>query len=49
VAPGDNVSDENFKVTLEELRSDFVVLSSRAVDLQQTIEASVDSLLAGLD
>jgi type I restriction enzyme M protein len=49
VAPGENVDDESFKVRIEELNSEFASLSNRALDLQQTIRRSMDSLIAGLD
>ena len=45
VAPGEDVSDENFKEQLEELNEELEVLNAQARELEQTIAANVAGIL----
>jgi type I restriction enzyme M protein len=46
VAPGDDVSDEDFKEQLETLNEELETLNNQARDLEQTIASNVAELLA---
>ena len=45
VAPGDGLSDEDFAEKFEILNEEFVVLSKRAAELYETIEANAAAIL----
>ena len=47
VAPGEEVSDEDFKTELEELNEELAGLNARAQELEQTIAANMVAILAG--
>ena len=47
VAPGEEVSDEDFKEQLEELNEELEVLNAQARELEQTIAANVAGILEG--
>ena len=45
VAPGEAVSDEDFKTQLETLNEEFEVLNAQASELEQTIARNVADVL----
>jgi len=45
VAPGEEVSDEDFKAQLEELNEELETLNAQARDLEQTIATNVAEIL----
>jgi type I restriction enzyme M protein len=45
VAPGEDVSDEDFKEQFETLNEELVVLNAQARELEQTIAANVAEIL----
>lgn len=47
VAPGEDVSDENFKEQLESLNEELELLNAQARELEQTIAANVAGILEG--
>jgi len=47
IAPGDNVSDEDFKTQLQTLNEEFKTLNVQARELEETIAANVAELLEG--
>jgi type I restriction enzyme M protein len=46
VAPGEAVSDEDFKVKLETLNEELEALNAQAHELEQAIAANVSALLS---
>jgi type I restriction enzyme M protein len=47
VAPGEAVSDEDFKAQLEALNEELETLNAQARELEQTIAANVAGILEG--
>jgi len=45
VAPGENLSDEDFKEQLEELNEELETLNAKARELEQTIAVNVAEIL----